>query len=200
MSEEKAECFPNLSIEIGSYVVAIKDINNIKERSVGLVKTISGNKVTVFFVGANKTIEADKENLAFLDIKKTGKPYKKKICNVCHLLKDDVKEFDINQTDAKGRKTTRPSCRVCRIAIDGKHLTPSESKRLNAIKPNGIFTCPICGKRSIVGVTANLVKDHNHNTGKGREWVCDSCNTGLGRFKDNIKLLEKVITYLKKYS
>jgi len=53
---------------------------------------------------------------------------------------------------------------------------------------------------SIVGVTANLVKDHDHTTGMAREWICDSCNTGLGRFKDNLKLLEKVIVYLKKYT
>ncbi|WP_230380692.1 endonuclease domain-containing protein [Helicobacter pylori] len=43
------------------------------------------------------------------------------------------------------------------------------------------------------------MRDHNHDTGQGREWICDSCNTGLGRFKDNPKFLEKVIEYLKKY-
>jgi transcription elongation factor Elf1 len=111
-----------------------------------------------------------------------------------------MKEFDINQTDAKGRKTTRPSCRICRVSIDGKRITMEESKRLNAIKPKDIFTCPICGKKSIVGITANLVKDHDHRTGKGREWICDSCNTGLGRFKDDISLFQRVINYLKKHS
>ncbi|WP_233704578.1 endonuclease domain-containing protein [Helicobacter bizzozeronii] len=29
--------------------------------------------------------------------------------------------------------------------------------------------------------------------------MCDSCNTGLGRFKDNPKFLEKVIEYLKRH-
>jgi len=52
---------------------------------------------------------------------------------------------------------------------------------------------------SIAGITANLVKDHNHQTGAGREWICDSCNTGLGRFKDDINLLHKVIQYLQKH-
>lgn len=66
--------------------------------------------------------------------------------------------------------------------------------------PKGIFTCPICQKTTIVEVTANLVKDHDHHTGKGREWICDSCNTGLGRFKDDINLLKRAINYLKKYS
>ena len=109
-------------------------------------------------------------------------------------------EFEINQTDAKGRKTTRPSCRVCRKVINGASLSPEGKKKLDAIKPKRIFTCPVCNKRTIVGVTANLVRDHDHTTGKARAWICDSCNTGLGRFKDDIKFLERVIEYLKKYS
>jgi hypothetical protein len=190
---------PNARIKVGSYVVATKNINSIQERSVGLVGNISGEDITVFFIGANKTVKTDGNHVAYLDIKKTGKPYDKKICNICHLLKD-MREFDVNQTDAKGRKTTRPSCKVCRVAIDGKHLTPEESRRLDAIKPKDVFTCPICKKTSIADVTAKLVKDHNHITGKGREWICDSCNTGLGRFKDDPKLLQEVIDYFKKYS
>lgn len=191
---------PDTNIEVGSYVVATRDINNIRERSVGLVADVSGGKIVVFFIGASKTVETDSNHVAFLDIKKTGKPYKKKICNICHLLKDDMEEFDINQTDAKGRKTTRPSCKGCRIAIDGEHLKPEEKRRLESIKPKGIFTCPICQKTSIVDVTAKFVIDHDHKTGKGREWICDSCNTGLGRFKDDPKLIQRVIEYFKKYS
>lgn len=68
------------------------------------------------------------------------------------------------------------------------------------IKPNKFFVCPICEKGSIPDITANLVIDHNHDNGTAREWLCDSCNTGLGRFKDNVELLEKAINYLKKYN
>ncbi|MBI2076443.1 MAG: Hpy99I family type II restriction endonuclease [Candidatus Aenigmarchaeota archaeon] len=190
---------PNVSIKVSNYVIATRNIGDIQVRAVGLVKNVSAREIVVFFIGANKTVKTDGNHVAYLNIKKTGKPYKKKICNICHLLKD-MKEFDINQTDAKGRKTTRPSCKVCRVKIDGKPLTPAENRRLNAMTPKDIFTCPICQKTSIVRVTANLVKDHDHITGKGRVWICDSCNTGLGRFKDDIKLLQRAIDYLKKYS
>jgi transcription elongation factor Elf1 len=190
---------PNRKHKIDDYVVATRNIGSIQERSVGLVKNVSGEEITVFFIGISKTVKTDSNHVAYLDIKKTGKPYDKKICNICHLLKD-MREFDINQTDAKGRKTTRPSCKACRVAIDGEPLNPAEKRRLDAMTPEGLFTCPICNKTSVVGVTANLVKDHDHVTGRGREWICDSCNTGLGRFKDDIKLLQKVIDYLKKYS
>jgi len=188
----------NSRIKIGSYVVAIKNIDKIPKQSIGFTKNISGENITVFFIGVNTTVKTDSNHVAYLDIRKTGKPYNKKICNICHMLKN-MKDFDINQTDAKGRKTTRPSCRACRVAIDGKFLTSLERKRLDSITPKDVFTCPICGKTSIVCVTANLVKDHDHITGKGREWICDSCNTGLGRFKDDVNLLQKAIDYLRKH-
>lgn len=40
--------------------------------------------------------------------------------------------------------------------------------------------------------------DHNHQTGKVRGLICNNCNTGLGRFKDNIELLREAIKYLEK--
>lgn len=55
--------------------------------------------------------------------------------------------------------------------------------------------CAICcgtsGKRS-------LSVDHDHKTGKIRGLLCDNCNHGIGKFQDNIELLEEVIKYLKR--
>lgn len=182
------------------FVIAKKQLDSVVPNSVGVIRAINGKSAMVLFIGLNELKRVDFGELQALDIYKTGKGYDKKICNICHILKN-TDDFEINQTDAKGRKTTRPSCRECRKNIDGVKLSTTEKKRMDKIAPpkGSIFTCPICEKRSIVGVTANLVRDHNHDTGEGREWICDSCNTGLGRFKDNPKFLEKVIEYLKKY-
>ena len=38
--------------------------------------------------------------------------------------------------------------------------------------------------------------DHNHGTGEFRGFLCDSCNTGLGKFKDDPELLNRAINYL----
>lgn len=190
----------NIPINVGNYVVATRDIKDIQVRSVGLVKKVIEERIGVFFIGASKVVETDINYIAYLDIKKTGKPYEKKICNICHQLKVRLIEFDINQTDAKGRKTSRPSCQICREAIDGKRLSSLDKRRALARKPKGIYTCPICQKTSIVDVTARFVIDHNHKTGKTREWICDSCNTGLGRFKDDPELFKRIIEYFKKYS
>lgn len=190
-----------MKINIDDYVINKVSILDIKENSVGLITAINGESAMVLFIGENKITRVSFDNLSIIDIEKTGKGYDKKICNICHILKN-TRDFEVNQTDAKGQKTTRPSCRECRKIINGVSISKEEKKRMEKIKPkkNSVFVCPICSKRGIVGVTAKLVKDHDHKTGLARDWICDSCNTGLGRFKDNIKLLENIIEYLKRTS
>ena len=188
------------TINVNDFVVLTEKVKDLDKNSVGFVKKITSSKANVFFIGKNKEIDVDLSKVESIDVTQTGKPYKYKICNVCHILKEDYKHFDINQTDAQGRKTTRPTCTECRKIIDGVPLKTSEKKRMNEVKPEKFFVCPICGKSSIPDVTADLVRDHDHNTGNAREWICDSCNTGLGRFKDDVKLMQKAIKYLEKHS
>ena len=187
------------------YVIASRSFrvgnDYVEQRSVGLVSEIIRDELKIYFVGISKIVFVKEKNIERFDIDKTGKPYDLKICNICHKLKNMYKEFEKNQNDKQGIATVRPSCRDCRARINGTNLISSERKRMESIRPKkgDIFTCPICEKQTIVGITANLVKDHNHKTGKGRAWICDSCNTGLGRFKDDVKFLKKVILYLQKY-
>lgn len=59
--------------------------------------------------------------------------------------------------------------------------------------------CAICenpetAKRN--GVVRALAVDHCHDTGKVRGLLCSNCNTALGKFKDNTKVLAKAIKYL----
>jgi hypothetical protein len=63
--------------------------------------------------------------------------------------------------------------------------------------------CAICGKReTATGTYSNKIRslavDHNHVTGKIRGLLCYDCNTSLGKFKDNIKILQSAINYLTK--
>ncbi len=168
--------------------------------SVGIVNSIDKGKAQVYFIGKNKVIIASLDSISVIDVEKVGGEYPNKICNVCHIFKP-TEEFSRNQNQAGGRPIRRPSCQSCRKVIDGKKLTAAERKRMNEKRPPNktVFVCPVCEKRTIVGITANIVADHDHETGKGREWICDSCNTGLGRFKDDIAILERVIDYLKRF-
>ncbi|MCF8259092.1 MAG: Hpy99I family type II restriction endonuclease [Flavobacteriales bacterium] len=181
------------------FVILAHTLGHVPQNAVGIVGETDGATATVFFIGIGEEVSVPEESLHVIEVRKTGKGFQYKICNLCHILKEH-KEFDINQTDGKGIKTSRPSCKTCRVAIDGLPLKPSERKRLDQSAPNRIFTCPICQKTTIVGVTGNQVKDHDHITGNARAWICDSCNTGLGRFKDDIGFLQVAIDYLKKYN
>ncbi|HHU47088.1 MAG TPA: Hpy99I family type II restriction endonuclease [Bacteroidales bacterium] len=186
-------------IKVNDFVVLTEKYKGLDKNSVGFVKKVTLSRAKIFFIGKNIEIDVTLSKIKFLDITKTGKPHKYKICNICHILKEDYKDFDINQTDAKGRKTTRPTCTECRKIIDGIPLKSSEKRRMREVKPEKFFTCPICKKSSIPFITANLVIDHDHDTGNAREWICDSCNTGLGRFKDSVELMQEAINYLKKH-
>jgi hypothetical protein len=56
--------------------------------------------------------------------------------------------------------------------------------------------CAIC-KTDDFGKTRGAI-DHDHITGKIRGILCNNCNNGLGRFKDDIDNLKQAIIYLKK--
>ena len=63
-------------------------------------------------------------------------------------------------------------------------------------------SCPICMRTEAELVsegqrTKNPFRsDHNHGTGEFRGFLCDSCNTGLGKFRDDPDLLARAIEYL----
>ena len=76
------------------------------------------------------------------------------------------------------------------------------------------YKCPICRKDAdtllnsyaIVDKDYNVyegvlkkpfVLDHNHVTGKVRGYLCNSCNTGLGKIGDSVERLERATKYSK---
>ncbi len=59
---------------------------------------------------------------------------------------------------------------------------------------NGL--CAICGQKS----DKKLHVDHNHNTGNVRALLCKNCNTSLGLLKEDSKIVENLLQYIKKYT
>jgi hypothetical protein len=99
---------------------------------------------------------------------------------------------------ATGRKGLNPRCRPCAkkmLQQQGREhrirkeygLTHAEYVEFCA-RTNG--QCPICGRFE------PLVLDHCHATKKLRMAICNSCNNGLGRFRDSSKTLRRAADYI----
>ena len=83
-------------------------------------------------------------------------------------------------------------------------------KQFEHIYPNETYACPICQRTEQELWTRKnnqyyakgtkkspWVLDHDHETGEFRGYICDYCNVGLSRFKDDVNILYRAIDYLK---
>lgn len=185
-----------------NFVFAINDVSNkgkiiIEKNDVGIIEFEKEKTTSIFFIRAWQKVELNLNHFKLFDVWKTGDRFSKKICNICHKLLD-TKEFAKNQNAKNNRSVRRPSCGKCRKKLEGINLSQSAKIEWQKKKPrNEPFECPICAKRTIAGITCKVVLDHDHNSGKVRGWICDSCNTGIGRFQDDVDLIEKAIKFLK---
>ena len=170
---------------------------HFQKKSVGILKELNSDIATVWLIGKNETWNIAASSLAVVDVFKTGDNYNNKICNICHRLLS-VDSFAKNQSNKSTKILRRPSCLDCRTDIDKRAPKTKQARDAEKQRPKygTAFRCPICDKRSIVGVTAKIVADHNHHTGNIRGFICDSCNTGLGRFKNGRDCLKNAMEYL----
>lgn len=133
-----------------------------------------------------------------------------KECNICKEIKD-FEEFVKRSNRTSGRQ---PYCKEChnkkmRDNYSSKRMKDYDLKKSYGIdlqeyermfkEQNGC--CLICNTH-ISEINSkhkkNLCVDHCHISGKIRGLLCDSCNRGLGLFKDNILILNNAIKYLSK--
>jgi len=157
----------------------------------------TGYFVVVWLIGVNENWSIPKEDITTSDLIHTGDKYSHKICHRCHCLLP-VSQFAKNQRNQHG-VIRRPTCKRCRTDIDKRAPKSLQAKQMEKVRPRigDPFRCPICQKRSIVGIAAKIVADHDHHTGNIRDWQCDSCNTGLGRFKNGKNCLRDTLNKTK---
>lgn len=165
--------------------------------SIGIVRWTSQGIARVWLIGINQEWDIPVAEIEQVDVFETGDKFDRKICNACHRLLS-VEHFALNQRKKHGR-VRRPSCKRCRTDIDKRAPKSSQAKQKEKDRPKKgtPFQCPICQRRSIAGITAKVVADHDHHTGNIRDFICDSCNTGLGRFKNGKNVLKDALHYLE---
>ena len=156
----------------------------------------------VFVVGRGRIYWIDDADFAPYDPAQSGVRTDPKICLSCHRLKP-LGEFPVNQSNRAGQPTTRPRCKECFALESGpslsKKVREAFSELVGAPKHGDLWRCPCCRKYSIAGVTADTRVDHDQERHRPRGIICDSCNTGLGRFKNGIDHLVDAADYIRRY-
>ncbi len=179
------------------FVFANRNVDKIEVNDVGIITDEDDESLCVFFVRLWEESILERKSCSDFNVDETGDNYQNKICNVCHKIKP-TEEFAINQSNKGKPVLRRPSCKSCRMNIDGVNIPSSVKSEWEKDRPHKEpFQCPVCDKRTIADVTSRVVLDHNHKTGKVRGWICDSCNTGLGRFKDDPVIARHMADYIE---
>lgn len=207
---EKCNCH---STTISRYI----DKFNILKRNKNQIYEVKRNTLNHFFhnrdwlynkyINEKKSIE-DIAKICFVKkrtIQKWLIKHKIPIINICKNCKKKYSPQTFKQ-----RKFCSESCKnkywrknnknkVINSVLKSKYnINISEFKNM-AIKQE--FKCKICGKKGTIEkgnkFKRSLVIDHSHRDNKIRGLLCNSCNSGLGNFNDNIQLLKNTIKYLE---
>jgi hypothetical protein len=119
-------------------------------------------------------------------------------CRYCGLeahTEEDLSQFSPCKKSKHGKKNVCFPCdykhRQKKSQVKRKYGLTLEQYEEYINKGN----CSICGCES--SSTNRLVLDHDHDTGKVRDVLCDRCNHILGHAQDNIEVLKNAILYLK---
>jgi len=142
---------------------------------------------------------------------------KMRVCKACKQEKV-IEAFRVDHSWGGYGPYQRNKCKVCESADAVKRQSTPEGK---AIKRNNRFLqnynltseqvdgmiarqggrCAICSRTpepDSLGRTLRV--DHCHDTDKVREMLCNLCNTALGKFKDDVDILQNAITYLEEHN
>lgn len=74
-------------------------------------------------------------------------------------------------------------------------ISPDEMRQMHE-RQNGC--CAICGTPE-AELKRRLCIDHDHETGKVRGLLCDPCNNGIARFKEDVDSLRAAAAYLESH-
>lgn len=131
----------------------------------------------------NKNIEGKTScSLMYQKSKESRKRYNKKNADK---IKEYMKHYSANNND-----------RIRNASYKSKFGMTLDDYNVMLIEQD--YSCLICNIHESQ-LDRKLAVDHCHDTGNIRGLLCNNCNTGLGRFRDDINLLTKAIEYLQQH-
>jgi hypothetical protein len=133
-----------------------------------------------------------------------------KACSSCR------KFFDASHfhPESRAKDGLNSSCRACRnkLALKWQQQNPRSKRNTHLKSKFGITIeqfdsllktqnncCAICMSPTPKG-RGTFHVDHCHKTGTIRGLLCHDCNTGIGKFGDNIEALRKAVNYLERFN
>ena len=125
------------------------------------------------------------------DYRLWGKKTPRRTCIACHkrsqlktYAKHGRKKYRVTEKDKEYRR---------KWALAKRYgLSPKDYDCILQAQGGG---CAICGQHP--SASRNLPVDHCHKTGEVRGVLCDPCNVGLSKFKENTRLIAAAYKYLK---
>ena len=135
-----------------------------------------------------------------------------KVCKICGEQKPLTDFYKVN----KNSKHHHGKCKTCYVKKQQETYDPVKKRDENLKRLYGIGLkeydrllqeqggcCAVCGgidpKGRLTGrggSITNFYVDHDHNTGKVRGLLCNTCNRTIGYIGDNTGTLTRMIDYL----
>ncbi len=120
-----------------------------------------------------------------------------KTCQVEHMREWRAKNIPHLRAYDKQRYKDFPHIRRCKknSGLKKRYGITMDEKDALLVGQNG--RCGIC--QNEFRVEKEIHVDHCHSTGVVRGLLCNSCNNGLGRFKDNEQYLTNAMLYIREH-
>ncbi len=127
-----------------------------------------------------------------------------KTCSRCEVTKPTI-EFHRRSASKDGLRSACKACVASEVRTRPNHKEyETKIKRVygidlnqyNIMFENQNGSCKICGTEEPGCGRSYFCIDHDHQTGDVRGLLCNDCNVGIARFKDNTDFLQSAINYL----
>ena len=125
-----------------------------------------------------------------------------KYCYKCKIFRP-TDNFGESHTEFDGRQRTCTDCVFLtnfrrRLRGPVRNHTPAYKIIYERLFDEQDGRCAIC-RNTVPGKRKRFCLDHCHTTGNLRGLLCDSCNWGIGYFKDDPALFQAAIDYVVKH-